>query len=227
MHAFCAEHLVIDERPGVSPAWIKKVGVSCQSVSPGIPRNDHRPASRDRFFTLRGCCASSLPRRYVRGRCSPGRLVKVNIYEGANHRHRSSRLVNQLRRRGLCVYIRRTGILFIVSPKKTRPPLPAEWLGTYAWPRARSPYQCPNTETAPFSTAVFSENTLANDRDHLLAFLSPRGRPPRTLRSLSLFALWDRGGWDTKGLFGEDNRWLGRGVYDVFIRWRQQWMEDR
>lgn len=28
------------------------------------------------------------------------RLVKVNIYEDANHRHRSSRLVNQLRRRG-------------------------------------------------------------------------------------------------------------------------------
>lgn len=54
-----------------------------------FPRNDLAEA-----FSLYEAVESSA--EFLR----PAGLVKVNIYEDANHRHRSSRLVNQLRRRG-------------------------------------------------------------------------------------------------------------------------------
>lgn len=82
------------------------------------------------FFTLRGCCSRGAASKVVPVAAirdpyvlAARRLVKVNIYEGANHRHRSSRLVSRLLRRRGFVFIRRTGILSLLSAlKKTRPP---------------------------------------------------------------------------------------------------------
>lgn len=67
----------------VSPLRIKKVGVSRATIS----------RSREAFSLYEAVESSA---EFLR----PAGLVKVNIYEDANHRHRSSRLVNQLRRRG-------------------------------------------------------------------------------------------------------------------------------
>jgi len=82
---------------------IKKVGVSTLGFASRIPRNDLRSANVFHFTRL------LLARRSlgggtvaaIRSPCVPReraarRLVKVDIYEGANHRHRSSRLVNRL-----------------------------------------------------------------------------------------------------------------------------------
>lgn len=84
----------------VSVRGIKKVGVSSPLESVSLESRGtifRRRGVKRGFFTLRRCCilaSSAAPR------ATGSRLVKVNIYEDANHRHRSSRLVNQLRRRG-------------------------------------------------------------------------------------------------------------------------------